>query len=352
MSTITISLPDGSERELDAPATPLDLAAVDRLRAEEGGRRRDGRRRGVRSHHRAPRRRRRVDHHERHRRRPPRPAPLDVARDGASRHAIVPGRQVLDRPGHRERLLLRLRTARRQHVQRRRPRAAIEARMREIMQGRTSRSRARRCRWPRRRSCSPTRPTRSRSSRRSEAAGRRRARTAAEVSADGVISVYRNTDDFVDMCVGPHVPVDRPARTFQAAEGGRRVLARQREGPDAAAHLRHGLGVQAGPGRPPPPVGGGRQARPSQAGDRTRPAQLPVDARWWPRGVAPEGRHRPQADRGLQPPAPRAGRLLVRLHAAPGQRRSCSRRPGTSASTPTACTRRWRWTTARTTRSR
>ncbi len=26
------------------------------------------------------------------------------------------------------------------------------------------------------------------------------------MSADGVISVYRNTDDFVDMCVGPHVP--------------------------------------------------------------------------------------------------------------------------------------------------
>ena len=49
---------------------------------------------------------------------------------------------------------------------------------------------------------------------------------------------------------------------------------------------------------------------------------------------------------------PRDGRLLVRLHAAPGQRRSCSRRRGTSASTPTACTRRWRWTTARTTRSR
>jgi len=29
---------------------------------------------------------------------------------------------------------------------------------------------------------------------------------SAEVRADGVISVYRNTDDFVDMCVGPHVP--------------------------------------------------------------------------------------------------------------------------------------------------
>ncbi len=29
---------------------------------------------------------------------------------------------------------------------------------------------------------------------------------AGEVSADGVISAYRNNDDFVDMCVGPHVP--------------------------------------------------------------------------------------------------------------------------------------------------
>ncbi len=29
---------------------------------------------------------------------------------------------------------------------------------------------------------------------------------AGEVSGDGVISAYRNTDDFVDMCVGPHVP--------------------------------------------------------------------------------------------------------------------------------------------------
>jgi len=29
---------------------------------------------------------------------------------------------------------------------------------------------------------------------------------AGEVSGDGVISAYRNTDDFIDMCVGPHVP--------------------------------------------------------------------------------------------------------------------------------------------------
>ena len=137
--------------------------------------------------------------------------------------------------------------------------------------------------------------TRSRSSRRSSAARRWRRRDDgldAEVSADGVISVYRNSRR-----VRRHVrrsarAVDGPARPFQAAEGRRRVLARQREGADAAAHLRHGLGVEAGARRPPPPAGGGGQARPSQAGDRARPAELPVDARRRSRGVAPEGRHR------------------------------------------------------------
>ena len=46
---------------------------------------------------------------------------------------------------------------------------------------------------------------------------------------------------------------------------------------------------------------------------------------------------------------PRARRLRVRVHAAPLQRPGCSRRAATSPGTPTACTRRWRWTTARTT---
>ena len=46
---------------------------------------------------------------------------------------------------------------------------------------------------------------------------------------------------------------------------------------------------------------------------------FPQRARRRPRGLAPEGRHRPQADGGLQPAAPRARRLRVRLHAAPHQ---------------------------------
>ena len=32
------------------------------------------------------------------------------------------------------------------------------------------------------------------------------AEDAGEVSGDGIISAYRNTDEFIDMCVGPHVP--------------------------------------------------------------------------------------------------------------------------------------------------
>ena len=62
------------------------------------------------------------DHHRRQRGRSPRAAPLDGARHGPGRHPAVPRRQVLDRTGDRERLLLRLRAARRQDVQRRRPR--------------------------------------------------------------------------------------------------------------------------------------------------------------------------------------------------------------------------------------
>ena len=65
-------------------------------------------------------------------------------------------------------------------------------------------------------------------------------------SARDVISAYRNTDEFVDMCVGPHVPIDGQARFLQAAAGARALLARQREGPDAPAMLRHRVGVETG----------------------------------------------------------------------------------------------------------
>ena len=49
---------------------------------------------------------------------------------------------------------------------------------------------------------------------------------------------------------GPARPVDRPPRALQAAAGLRRLLAGQREGPDAPAHLRHGVGVRRRRSRP------------------------------------------------------------------------------------------------------
>jgi hypothetical protein len=142
---------------------------------------------------------------------------------------------------------------------------------------------------------------------------------SAEVAPGGVISAYRNTESFVDMCVGRTCP-PRAGSASSSCNGVGRLLARRREGPDAATHLRHGVGVEAGARGAPPPPRGGAQARPPQARDRARPAELPERARRRARRVAPEGRHRPQAHGGLQPYAPRARRLRVRVHAAPGQR--------------------------------
>ena len=51
-----------------------------------------------------------------------------------------------------------------------------------------------------------------------------------EIPKDEAISLYRQ-GDFVDLCTGPHLPLDRQARPrLQADEGGRRLLARRRAG--------------------------------------------------------------------------------------------------------------------------
>ena len=199
MATITISLPDGSPARARRGCHRDRPGRVDRLRLAKAavaavvdGEECDlGRR--------AARRRRVSIITERHRGGSPRAAPLDGARDGAGRHAAVPGRQVLDRSGHRERLLLRLRPARRRDVQRRRPRARSRRGC-----ARSSRPTSRSCapsvdaarRW----SCSPTSRTRCEII---ERCRRRRGATsedAGEIGGGDTISVYRNTDEFVDLC--------------------------------------------------------------------------------------------------------------------------------------------------------
>ena len=211
----------------------------------------------------------------------------------------VPGGQVHDRPGHRERLLLRLRRCPAARTFTDDDLEAHRGARCARSSPRTSRSCARSCPPRTLKASSPTSPTSARSSsgpppprptpRQGRGRGGRRGQRLPQLAR-----VRR--------------PVPRPARAvhgaprpLQAAEGRRRVLAGRREAPDAPAHLRHGVGERGRARRAPPPPGGGREARPPQAGRRARPAELPRGARRRPRRVASEGRHRAQADGGLQP---------------------------------------------------
>ena len=99
--------------------------------------------------------------------------------------------------------------------------------------------------------------------------------------------------------------------------------------PPAPAHLRHGVGHEAGARGAPRAARGGRQARPPQARRRARPVQLPRRDRLaaWPcstpRAASSAGSWRTTRRR-----APRGRRLRVRLHAPHRQGGRCSRRSG------------------------
>ena len=116
-----MTLPDGTTKTLPAGTTGLDLAASigRRLAKDAVAIRVDGQPHGPDGA--AARRGRGGHRHGGHGRRPPRAAPLHGPRPRPGRGAAVPRGQVLDRPRHRGRLLLRLRPARRAHVQRGRP---------------------------------------------------------------------------------------------------------------------------------------------------------------------------------------------------------------------------------------
>ncbi len=108
-----------------------------------------------------------------------------------------------------------------------------------------------------------------------------------------------------------------PARVpLQAAEPGRGVLARGREAPDDAAHLRDGVLVQGGARRPPRVARGGQAPRSPQARHGPRPVQHPRGGRRWLRVLAPG-----PGDRSPLPRAEVVGRTPGRrlrpgLHAA------------------------------------
>ncbi len=122
---------------------------------------------------------------------------------------------------------------------------------------------------------------------------------------------------------GLHRPLSRSARPVDGASGAflvdprrRGLLARRREEPAAAAHLRHGLGERRGVGRAPGTGGPGRTARSPQARRRVGPLLLSRRDRSGTGGLSPQGRHHAPRDGGVLAPAPRGLGLRLRLLAA------------------------------------
>src|SRR5256714_14400330 len=80
---------------------------------------------------------------------------------------------------------------------------------------------------------------------------------------DEKISIYK-TGKFLDFCRGPHIPSTGKIKAFKLLNIAG-VLARRREEPATAAHLRHVVLFEERPRRLPAPDRTGQEARPSRA---------------------------------------------------------------------------------------
>ena len=115
------------------------------------------------------------------------------------------------------------------------------------------------------------------------------------------MSVYRNSDEFVDLCKGPHVPSTGRLGHFKLQKVAGAYWRGNEKGPmlqriygtawESEAALQAHLDQLAEAEK--------RDHR--KLGQRARPAQLPARARRRAGGLAPQGRHRAQDHRGLQP---------------------------------------------------
>ena len=86
---------------------------------------------------------------------------------------------------------------------------------------------------------------------------------ADEVDAAGTLagsSTYRNSDAFIDLCRGPHVPSTGRLGHFKLMRVAGAYWRGDEKRAAAAAHLRDGLGVREGAGRVPPSARRGRAA--------------------------------------------------------------------------------------------
>ena len=195
-----IRLPDGAVKHFDAPVTVAEVAASigpGLAKAALAGKV-DGKL--VDTSHRDRPRRDARDRHRQGRRRPRRHPPLDGAPARLRGQGAVPRRAGDDRPGDRERLLLRLLVQAPVHA--RGPRGDRAARWASSRR-RTSRS------------------TRSRDAARrggratsSRSASTTRPRSSRRFPSDEPISLYRE-GSFIDLCRGPHVPSTGKLKVFK-----------------------------------------------------------------------------------------------------------------------------------------
>ena len=250
----------------------------------------------------------------------------------------VAGRPLRHRPGHRGRLLLRLRTPRWVPLQRRRPRAHRGHHARDHGRGpavHPSRAHHRPGALPLRGPALQAGDHRG---------GRRRRRRGGRHRRGGL---HRPRLHLLELS-GVHrsvprtsCPLDQPARSLRPHAGGRGLLAGRREAPTAPTHLRNGVGVGEGPGCSPAPPGGGRAPRPPQARRRVGPLLLPRRDRIGPGRVPSQGRHRPAGDGGVfaysatRPPATSSSTRPT------SPRRNCSRPRAISTGSPRGCSRPW-----------
>ena len=166
---------------------------------------------------------------------------------------------------------------------------------------------------------------------------------SARSRPDEEISLYRQ-GDFVDLCVGPHLPstghLGQAFKLMNVAGAYWRGDAQQRA---AAARLRHRLGQPEGPRPIPLPARRGRAPRPSPARPRARPVSSQRGG-GRQRLLAPEGldavpHHRElHARAGSTRPATRRSRARNCSTAACGRLRAIGRIFARTCSSPRAAT--------------
>ena len=176
---------------------------------------------------------------------------------------------------------------------------------------------------------------------------------AAEAGDGEVISFYRNFRHLHRHVYRAPRAFDGPSRALQADERGRCLLAGRREEPDVAADLRHRCGRIGSSWRP---TSTGSRRRPS--GDHRKlaneldllsfPSELGGGlAIWHPKGATIRKLMEDYSRRRHT-----EGGLRVRLHPPPGESAPVRDVGPPRLLRPRHVPARWRWTTARTTRSR